>query len=209
MKIPGMNNSVMNVICSYAVVCLLVTLVCVSALVASAQQMAPVPAADKTNIAPSRQATTIVLVRHAEKSGPEGDVPLSEAGQRRATALAWTLRSADVTRVFATDTIRARDTAAPLARERDLRMDVVPAKDLDGLVQTLKALPLGAIAVVVHHSNTIHAIIEKLGGGRIQPLEEADYDRLFMLTRGPDAAVAVTTLHYGASSGTRPGEPGR
>src|SRR5205807_10112633 len=48
------------------------------------------------------KVTTIIIVRHAEKAGPEGDVPLSDAGHARAEELARVPGSAGVTAIYDT-----------------------------------------------------------------------------------------------------------
>jgi phosphohistidine phosphatase SixA len=143
--------------------------------------------------------TTIFVVRHGEKVGPTGDVPLSAEGKARAVALASVLRSAGVTAIFTSDTIRTRDTAAPLARQLAITPQELPSKDLDGLVRKLTALPAGSVVLVVHHSNTVPEIVEKLGGGPQTPYREDEFDRLAIVTRAADGAAHAVTLRYGAS----------
>ena len=61
-------------------------------------------------------ATTfgLFLFRHAEKAdAPKDDPALSEAGQRRAQALAVALKRSNVTAVYTTQLRRAQQTAAP------------------------------------------------------------------------------------------------
>src|SRR5438105_12994297 len=59
--------------------------------------------------------TTIILVRHAEKAGPSGDVPLNAAGVARANELARVLGTADIAAIYTTPFVRVRQTAQPLA----------------------------------------------------------------------------------------------
>jgi phosphohistidine phosphatase SixA len=140
--------------------------------------------------------TTVILVRHAEKAGPSGDVPLSSAGRARATRLASVLRDAGVKRIYTSDLIRTRATAAPLATRLGLTPEQLPAAAVDPLVARLRALPPGAVALVVHHSNTVPEIAQKLGAPRQPEIAEDEYDRLLVLTRSPQGAVQLVTLRY-------------
>lgn len=141
-------------------------------------------------------ATTILLVRHAEKAGPSGDVPLSTAGKARAAKLAWTLRDAGVRHIFTTELLRTRETAVPLATRLGVTPRVVLAAAIDDLVRALAALPPGAVALVVHHSNTLPPIVEKLGGARLPPVADDEYDRLLVVTRPQGGGPQVLTLRY-------------
>jgi broad specificity phosphatase PhoE len=144
--------------------------------------------------------TTIFIVRHAEKSADSVDPPLSVAGQTRARTLAAMLRGAGVQHIFTTEMRRTRETAAPVAKGLGIVTKVLPANDLDGLVVELRRLSAGAVALVVHHSNTIPGIIGKLGGPPIATITEQDYDRLFVVTFGAEGGARLATLHYGHPS---------
>lgn len=140
--------------------------------------------------------TTIVLVRHAEKSAPNGDVALSAEGHRRAAILAAMLRDAGVDRVFTTQMMRSRETAEPLVKSSGRAAEVIPVEDVRSLVEKLEGLEQGSLAVVVSHGSTIPRIVEQLGGGKIAPIAEDEYDRLLIVVRSA-SGVNVTTLRYG------------
>ena len=142
--------------------------------------------------------TTLFLVRHAEKSAPNGDLPLSAEGRSRAALLASMLRDSGVGRIYTTEMVRTRETAEPLERGLHLKAEAVPVQDVDALVTRLRTLPAGSAALVVNHSGTIPKIVEKLGGGTIQPIAEEEYDRLLVLTLAPDGKARVVTLRFGA-----------
>jgi broad specificity phosphatase PhoE len=141
-------------------------------------------------------AIMVFLVRHAEKAASEGDPGLSEAGVKRAAALATTLGDAGITAIFSTEYNRTKDTAAPLARRLDVPVTIVPAKDMDGLVAKLRALAPGTRALVVGHSNTVPAMAQKLTGVKVADLTDADYDRLFVALPEKDGHGEVLSLHY-------------
>ncbi|HEX5718340.1 MAG TPA: phosphoglycerate mutase family protein [Thermoanaerobaculia bacterium] len=141
---------------------------------------------------PAEAPTTLFIVRHAEKSAPNGDLPLSAEGRTRAAKLASMLRDAGVDRIYTTEMVRTRETAEPLASQLRLNAEAVPVQDVDALVTRLRALPPGSAALVVNHSGTIPKIVDKLGGGSIDPLAEDEYDRLLILTIGSGGAHIVT-----------------
>ena len=153
------------------------------------------------------RAVTVVLVRHAEKSRDHPrDPSLTEAGRRRAEALADLLDSVEVTHLFATQYRRTRDTLAPLAERAELSITIIPASYQDILVMTLLDLPPGSTAVVAGHSNTIPGIARALGGamsgtrpGRSgEEIDKSEYDRLVIVIRPPrgipDVWLPVKTL---------------
>lgn len=141
-------------------------------------------------------ATTVVLVRHAERSAGQGDDPLSEAGQARAQTLARMLRDADVRRIITSDRLRTQQTAEPLAKAKNLRADVVSADKLDAVVEIARQVKDGLV-VIVHHSNTVPALVAKLGGS-IRPIADDEFDRLVLVTLGGAGPPGVLTLRYGA-----------
>lgn len=126
-------------------------------------------------------AQTIILVRHAEKSAPTGDVSLSEAGRARAQELAHVLADTNVKAIYVTELKRTGETAAPTAAKFHVEPETVPAADVDRLVTRLRATPPGVAVLVVGHSNTVPMIIEKLGAG-VMKIEDAEYDHLFIVT---------------------------
>lgn len=109
----------------------------------------------------------VVLVRHAETGGDtrtDRDPELSEAGEKRAAALAELLGHAGVTHLFASEYKRTQATLAPLAAAVEHEVQVVPARDAAAQIAALEALGPGSIAVVAGHSNTVPALVEALGG---------------------------------------------
>jgi phosphohistidine phosphatase SixA len=140
-------------------------------------------------------ATTVILVRHAEK-GAEGDDPaLSEAGRLRAEALVRTLRDVPIDAVWHSEYQRTALTVAPLCAARGLQPTVAKAADSAALARTLKRLPAGQTVLVCGHSNTLPALVAALGGGEVKVADDA-FDGLFVVTRSPDG-VRVLRLAYG------------
>src|SRR5215475_8166541 len=115
-----------------------------------------------TAFAAAPKVSTIILVRHAEKAGPEGDVPLSDAGHVRAEELARVLGGAGVTAVYDTQFARTQQTAAPLAAALHLTpMHVQTGPDYaKTVVHDIDHKHAGGTVVVVSHSNTIPDVLK-------------------------------------------------
>jgi phosphohistidine phosphatase SixA len=148
-------------------------------------------------LAPIKTQATVIIVRHAEKAGPTGDVPLTDAGHARAAALAHVVKSAKVSHIFVTDLQRTQQTAAPAAKALNLTPVIVPAIDKDTLATRLAALPAGSTALVVNHNPTVLRLATALGGKDVASMEETEYDRLMILTPGADGKSSLLTLRYG------------
>ena len=146
--------------------------------------------------------TVIYLMRHAEPDYPPGeerprDPVLSEAGRRRARALADSLTDKGITRVFSSDFRRTRETAAPLADTLGLEVEIYDAFELEAFADSLRRMSGGI--VVAGHSNTTPELVRLLGGDPGEPIDEqSEFDRLYTVTLSPDGAVAVTQSRYGS-----------
>jgi broad specificity phosphatase PhoE len=137
---------------------------------------------------------TVILVRHAERAGGmSADVGISEAGRCRAEALARMLADAGVKHIYVSEVARTQQTAQPLANRLAIRSEVVPAKDIDSLVAKVRT---GGVVLVVGHSNTVPEIIRRIGGGAVPPIDDSEYDRMYIVTLTDPNHTAVVTLHY-------------
>lgn len=146
-------------------------------------------AAQPYPIAPAPSAaTTIVVVRHAEKSTDDPRDPnLSAAGYERARALIPVLRSAAVTDIYTTQYKRARQTAEPFAQQMGITIVERPvnaansatyARDLAREILTRSA---GKGVLVVGHSNTVPDIVQALSGSAVAPIADSEYDNVFTI----------------------------
>jgi len=148
------------------------------------------------------RATTVYVVRHAEKDLTPGlaDPPLTAAGQARAQALPAALgRRARPAALFTTDTRRTRATLAPLAAATGLVPQVYDAPV--ALAARVRQEFAGRTVVVVGHSNTLLPLVAALGAPPpVAAIGDAEYDHLFVVrvpARGP---ATVARRRYGAPS---------
>lgn len=143
-------------------------------------------------------ATTIVLVRHAEKVDASDDAELSPAGRARAAALAQVLRDAPITVVFTSQFRRTAETVAPVCRARGITAKAVPAADTKSLLAELKQGNAGGTVLVCGHSNTVPEILKGLGIVSPPKIADDEFDRLFVVTLDADGA-RVLALRYGGT----------
>ncbi len=141
--------------------------------------------------------TTVVVVRHAEKSSAAPDPPLSVAGEARAQTLAHVVEDAGVTAVFATEFIRTQQTVQPTADGEGLAVQMYAAGNAAGLADTIRSDHAGGVVLVAGHSNTVTTILEELGGDPVGLIAESDYDNLFTVTIRRCDDTRVVHLKYG------------
>lgn len=141
------------------------------------------------------EPTVVFLVRHAERAEDgTSDPPISDAGRARARLVAEMLRDAELTRIHTTDYRRTRATGRPTAEAHGLEMELYDPSDLAAFSDRLRASP--GRHLVLGHSNTTPALAEALGGDPGEPIDEFEYDRLYIVTLTPEGASTVL-LRFG------------
>jgi phosphohistidine phosphatase SixA len=150
-------------------------------------------------LAKTPKVTTVVVVRHAEKTGPTGDVPLSDAGHARAQELARQLASAGVTAIYDTQFLRTQQTVEPLAAAIHLTPVVVQAtatyaKDL---ARAIRGNNAGGTVVVASHSNLVPELLKELGIVQPPPIADTQFDDLFIVTLVDGAPARLLAMRYG------------
>jgi broad specificity phosphatase PhoE len=146
-------------------------------------------------VARTQDSGTVFLVRHAEKLSTTRDAILSPEGHKRADCLAHTLGDAGIQVIFATGLVRTQQTAKPLSKKLGIKATTVEYKDIAGLVEKLRSMPDKTVLVVAH-SDTLPGIIEKLGAGKVDPIKEDEFDRLFVFHYTGPTSGSVVTLRY-------------
>jgi phosphohistidine phosphatase SixA len=165
---------------------------------------APPPAAPAAFRSPLQiPAREIIIVRHADRdkdhdthakhTGSSDYDSLTPAGWMRVQALAAALQNQHVTRIITTTTLRTQQTA--FAVEEDLaKSGQTPFLDFATLthasapaaiVGRLEAAKPGDVVLLICHHEYVPGIIEALGGPTVPDINDAEYDRLYTLTRSP------------------------
>lgn len=152
-----------------------------------------------TAVAASAQ-NAVFVVRHAERADAvtggqtmmATDPDLSDVGKARAKSLAAALKDAGIKAIYTTEYKRTRQTAEPLAKALGIEVTVVPARDMPGLIEKVKAAT--ANVLVIGHSNTVGDVIARLGVTDPVKLTDDDYDNLFVVVRG--TTPSLIRLHF-------------
>ena len=152
----------------------------------------------------SQATTTILFVRHADTNllaGEAADPPLNERGRARAELLADFLEDIDVIAsvdaIYATDSLRTRQTAMPLAQRLGLDVAATDHYDYVGFMADVLREHKGRIVLVVTHGDTIAPLVEELHGSKNVPeIAPADYDNLYIVTVPWFAKVKTLRLRY-------------
>ncbi len=151
----------------------------------------------------SQATTTVIFVRHAEKSTlPEGDPSLSPAGQRRAAELTRQLVDADVVAgvdaVYSTPYRRTEETARPVAEALGLPLSTYDAADTEAIMDRIVKEHKGKIILVVGHSNTVPALIGNMGASKKVPeIAEGEYDNIYIVSIPWFGKTKTIRLRYG------------
>jgi phosphohistidine phosphatase SixA len=104
------------------------------------------------------------------------------------------LRSANITHIFATEFLRTRQTAAPLALARHLETVSVPGKEPDALIARLAGLQGGVL--IVGHSNTLPDVLKRLGIKDDVAIADDEFDNLFVVVRSQAGDPVLVRLRY-------------
>jgi len=146
------------------------------------------------------EETVFFVIRHADKLSEMGDSPLSDAGKKRAQQLCKTLMNLRIDAIYHTDTLRSKQTAAPLARKLNITPAEYPATPPEGLPQWAAGVlnsQKGKRVLIVGHSGTVEAIVLALSGKQVDTI--SGYDNLFIVVVS-DQQKSMVRLKYGAAN---------
>jgi broad specificity phosphatase PhoE len=142
-------------------------------------------------------ATTVFLVRHAEKSTEPADNPrLNAAGRARALLLARMLSDSGIQAIYTSQYTRTLATAEPLAAKLKLTIQQLDANESEKLAAEILSKHGGQKILVVGHSNTVPVIIHALGGPEMPEIDERQYDNLFILTITASTPPSLLKLKF-------------
>lgn len=147
------------------------------------------------------RTTVVVLVRHAERvAGTTGDPDLSPAGERRAALLgrflADSLPGRAVDHLYAADTRRAQQTAASVANQFKLPINLLAGSDWAGLANRIRREHRGETVVVVGYASTMPGLLNQLSASH-HALEADDYGSVYVVIIPSPGQPRTVRLRYG------------
>ncbi|MDT4966707.1 MAG: hypothetical protein QOJ64_1444 [Acidobacteriota bacterium] len=154
------------------------------------------------------KATTVFLVRHAEKAAtPAEDPPLLESGSARSQELARILGRAEIKVIYTSQFLRTKLTAEPLAKLLGFASTTMPLKmsasnprevSQESIKEMVEKIyqRAGENALIVGHSNSIPEVIRALGGDVVPKIDEKEFNDLFIVTVYAKGKAKVTHLKY-------------
>jgi phosphohistidine phosphatase SixA len=147
------------------------------------------------------KTTVVVLVRHAEAGqSASGDPDLSPAGEKRVaplgTLLADLLVDRNVDVLYAADTRRSQQTAAPVANQFRLPINVLTSSDWSGLASRIRREHRGKTVVVVGYATTLPGVINQLSG-QVLAMRDDEYDAMYVVVMASPGESRLLRLRYG------------
>jgi broad specificity phosphatase PhoE len=147
------------------------------------------------------KTTVVVLVRHAEAGeSASGDPDLTAAGEKRAAGLGALLADVFADRkldyLYAADTRRAQQTAAPVANEFKLPINVLASSDWSGLAARIKREHRGKTVAVVGYATTLPGVISQLSGHDVA-MPDSEFDSIYVVIVPSPGETRVLRLRHG------------
>ncbi len=146
--------------------------------------------------------TKYYVVRHAEKRNNTDTSTLTLQGQQRAIALKDLLNDKGIDHIYASVFNRTQLTAGPLANEINKSLIIYSLDTTQKLAEQLKRYS-GSDILIVGHTNNIPEIIRYLSDESIAPIDETDFDNLYIVEINRNfgwTSKYVTSTTYGAPS---------
>ncbi len=144
-------------------------------------------------------ATTLILVRHAEKVKDGSNDPiLTPDGEARANELMYILKHVELNAIYSTPYKRTQQTVLPTARDKNLEIQNYKPGDRDFLKKVLNSHS-GKTVLIVGHSNTIPMLANELAGQKdYKDLNDATYDNLFFAQVHSSGQTKIIRMRFGA-----------
>jgi phosphohistidine phosphatase SixA len=143
-----------------------------------------------------QKATTVYLVRHAEKADDgTRNPPLSDDGIKRAQKLSEMLSTSGVTAIYSTDYKRTKSTVEPLAKANNIVIKLYEPMKEDELKRIIED-NRGGVVVICGHSNTTPWSANFLAGTKLDGFKESDYGNLLIVTLWDFGKASLTRVSY-------------
>lgn len=135
--------------------------------------------------------TTLIMVRHADRTGED----LNARGLERAQALVTALQGVQIDRIYSPGIQRNLDTAAPLAEDRGLPVTRIPPVNA---APRILSESTGQSVIWIGNKGNLSEIWEAIGAPGEPPLAYGD---LFFVTRGRLGTPVVERRRFGPETG--------
>jgi broad specificity phosphatase PhoE len=112
--------------------------------------------------------------------------------------IAGVLAGDKVDYLYSADARRAQQTAAPVANEFKLPVNLLASSDWPGLASRIKGEHRGKVVVVVGYANTIPAVLGDLSAANVA-LADDDFDSIFLVVMPSPGPTRVFRLRHGAT----------
>jgi broad specificity phosphatase PhoE len=158
------------------------------------------------------RTTVVILVRHAEAATSDatsdtGDPDLSPAGESRARRLgpflAELLAGRAVDYLYSADLRRAQQTAASVANQFQVPINLLGASDWSGLAGRIQREHRGATVVVVGAATELAGLARRLGNATIAP-DADDHASVFVVTAPSLGPPWLLRVRYGDGPERKP-----
>lgn len=150
------------------------------------------------SIASQEKFSTYILVRHAETVGEGPERVLNEIGKKRAEDLKNTLQNIFIDQIYSTNLNRTLQTAEPIAKERNLKIETYDPGILGDFASFLKENYNGKTVLISGHSNTTPGLVNQIiGENRYSDLDETEFYHIFIISTFDHKKFSVLQMAYG------------
>jgi broad specificity phosphatase PhoE len=112
--------------------------------------------------------------------------------------LADVLAPAKVDYLYSADTRRAQQTAAPIANQFKLPINLLASSDWTGVAGRIKREHRGKTVVVVGYATTLPSVLSQLSGGSVAMADD-EFDSIYVVVIPSPGETRVFRMRYGGS----------
>jgi broad specificity phosphatase PhoE len=172
----------------------LIASVFISSLI-SCSQKEEVITDTKEEVIEKSKATTLILVRHAEKFNDTDTSTLTPTGMKQANKLATLFQNTDINNIYVTPYPRMRMTAIPTAMSKNLEILEYQAGKIEEIDIMINE-NIGKTALVVGHKTTIPEILNHYLGTKFTDLEGENDIFILHIDNSNTKANSLTQFYY-------------
>lgn len=145
----------------------------------------------------SKETTTIVLVRHAEKMKDQKDPNLTNEGHFRAAKLKEILATISLNKIYSTDYNRTQQTAKPTSNAQEIEVASYNPRALNDFGNMLLQTKKGENILVVGHSNTTPKLLNYfMKETVVESISESDYGNLYIVNIDNEGNAKALLLKF-------------